>query len=393
MTGVIVSDAEAIETARRLGARFAEQDARRDEGRILPHDLVEELSGSGLMAITVPKEHGGAGVTTRTLGEVFTELSAGDSSLGQIPQNHFFFVNVLAHAGTREQRKFFYAEVLGGKRFGNALSERGTKTVKDYAIGFEPQPDGSWILDGVKYYCTGSVFAHWIPVYANDPQGRTHAAWVRADHPGVTVIDDWNGMGQRTTGSGTVRFAAVNVPGEHVVPVYTIFDRGEAFGAFGQYMHACVDMGIAVAALRDGKRLIRDLARPWWEAEVERAGDEPSVVEQFGELALRVRAARALVREAGEALDVAAANLTERTSAEASVAVAAARASADAASLSVSSEIFSLIGTRAADLSLNLSRHWRNARTHTLHDPRRWKIRHIGNWELNDVAPPRNGIV
>jgi alkylation response protein AidB-like acyl-CoA dehydrogenase len=100
-----------------------------------------------------------------------------------------------------------------------------------------------------------------------------------------------------------------------------------------------------------------------------------------------------VVREAGDALDVAAAGLTGETSAGASVAVAAARAAADAAAVTVSSEIFALIGTRAADLSLNLSRHWRNARTHTLHDPRRWKIRHIGEWELNDVAPPRNGIV
>jgi SfnB family sulfur acquisition oxidoreductase len=393
VTHIITSDDEALAVAKSLGVRFAEEDAQRDEARILPYALMDGLSESGLLAITVPADHGGAGVTARTLGEVFTELSAGDSSLGQIPQNHFFFVNVLTNAASPEQQKFFYNEVLGGKRFGNALSERGTRTAKDYVIGFERQPDGSWLLDGTKYYCTGSLFAHWIPVYANDAEGRTHAAWVPADHPGVTVIDDWPGMGQRTTGSGTVRFASVNVPDEHVVPVSTIFERTETFGAFGQFMHAGVDTGIAVAALRDGKRLIRDIARPWWEAEVDRAADEPSIVEKFGELALRVRAARALLREAGDALDAAAAGLTEETSAEASVAVAAARAAADAAALAVSSEIFSLIGTRSADLSLNLNRHWRNARTHTLHDPRRWKVRHIGEWELNDVAPPRNGIV
>lgn len=393
MTHIISSDAEAIAMARRLGEKFAENDAQRDAERELPYDLMDELSESGLLAVTVPKEYGGAGVSARTLGEVFTELSAGDSSLGQIPQNHFFFVNVLAHSASPGQLKFFYDELLGGKRFANALSERGTRTAKDYAIGFERKPDGSWLLDGTKYYCTGSPFAHWIPVYANDADGRTWAAWVPADHPGVTVVDDWNGMGQRTTGSGTVRFSRVTVPDEHVVSVSAIFEKTEIFGAFGQYMHACVDLGIAVAALRDGKRLIRIISRPWWEAEVERAADEPSVIEKFGELALAVRGARALVHDAGDALDAAAAQLTEETSAEASVAVAAARAAADTAALSVATEIFSLIGTRSADLSLNLSRHWRNARTHTLHDPRRWKIRHVGDWELNDVAPPRNGII
>jgi SfnB family sulfur acquisition oxidoreductase len=393
MVNVIADDAEAVSVARKLGERFAADDAARDAGRVIPYDLVEGLSDSGLLAITVPREHGGADVTARTVGEVFTELSAGDSSLGQVPQNHFFFVNVLAHAGTAEQKRFFYSEVLRGKRFGNALAERGSKDAHDFKIAFTPQHDGSYLLDGTKYYSTGSLFAHWIPVYANDPQGRLHAAWVPADARGVMVIDDWNGMGQRTTGSGTVVFSNVIVPPAHVVPAYQIFEKTEIFGAFGQYMHACVDLGIAVAALRDGKKLIRTAARPWWEAGVERAADEPAVIEKFGELALLVRSARALVRSAGDALDEAKENLTEETAAEASIAVAAARAQSDTAALTVSSDVFALIGSRSASEDVNLHRHWRNARTHTLHDPRRWKVRHIGDWELNDTPPPRNGIV
>lgn len=405
MTHVIGSDAEAISVARDLGERFAEDDARRDADRVLPYSMIKELSESGLLGITVPPKHGGAGVTARTVGEVFTELAAGDSSIGQIPQNHFFFLNVLAHAGTEEQREFFYGEVLAGKRFGNALAERGGATAQDFRIGFRRVKGdegsgqgrrvggGGYVLDGTKYYCTGSIFAHWIPVYAKDEAGRLHAAWVPAEHPGVHVEDDWDGMGQRTTGSGTVAFDAVAVPDFHVVPVYSIFEKTEIFGAFGQYMHACVDMGIAVAALRDGKRLIHAAARPWWEAEVEQAADEPGVIDKFGELALLVRSARALVRAAGDALDAARSDLTEETSAEASVAVAAARAQADTAAVTVASEIFGLIGTRSAAADLNLNRHWRNARTHTLHDPRRWKIRHIGQWELNDTPPPRNGII
>jgi SfnB family sulfur acquisition oxidoreductase len=393
VVNVIADDAEAIRVARALGERFAEGDARRDAERDLPYGLADELSASGLLAITVPKEHGGAGVTARTVGEVFTELSAGDSSLGQVPQNHFFFVNVLAHAGSEEQQRFFYREVLTGKRFGNAIAERGSRDAHDFRISFTPQPGGGYLLDGAKYYCTGSLFAHWIPVYAKDPDGKLHAVWVKPTDPGVEVIDDWNGMGQRTTGSGTVRFSNVRVPAAHVVPAYQIFEKTEIFGAFGQYMHACVDLGVALAALRDGKRLIRTTARPWWEAGTERAADEPTVIEKFGELALLVRSARALVRAAGDALDDAGAELTEETGAEASVAVAAARAQADTAAVTVSSDIFALIGSRSAAADLNLDRHWRNARTHTLHDPRRWKVRHIGDWELNDVPPPRNGII
>lgn len=396
MNAVITSDLEAVAVARALGESFAEADAERDTERRLGFEQIAQLQASGLLGITVPRAYGGADVSARTLGEVFTELSTGDSSLGQIPQNHFFFVDILRHTASPAQRDFFFAELLAGRQFGNALSERGTRTAMDFSISLTRRPDGSWVLDGTKYYCTGSPFADWIPVYANDaddPERRLWAPFVRRDSPGVTVHDDWVGMGQRTTGSGTVSFDSVSVPAEHVVPVYPIFEQTETFGAFGNYLHAAVDLGIARAALRDGKHLIRTAARPWWESEVARAADEPGVIDGFGELALKVRAAQALVRAAGEAIDAARAELTEQTSAEASVAVAAARAAADTAAVTVSSDIYALIGTRAAATGLDLDRHWRNARTHTLHDPRRWKIRHIGQWELNDVAPPRNGIV
>ncbi|MFZ3572775.1 SfnB family sulfur acquisition oxidoreductase [Streptomyces sp. BH097] len=391
--GPDTTDAEVLETVRGLAARFAADDARRDAERILPYDEIRALGESGLFTLTVPKAYGGPGLSTRTLGEVFTELVAGDASIGQIPQNHYFFVNVLACAGTPQQQAFFYEEILRGRHFANALSERGSRTARDFEIGFAPQPDGGRILDGTKYYATGSLFAHWIPVYATDEEGRVHAAWVPADEPGVTVEDDWNGMGQRTTGSGTVRFEQVRVPAERIVPVYPIFEKAEVFGAFGQYLHAAIDTGIAVSALRDGKRLIRELARPRKETGLDRAADEEAVIDLFGALALRVRTARALLREAGEAVDAAHAHLDTRTAAEASAAVAAARAHSDEVSLKVSSGIFELIGTRAADRALGLDRHWRNARTHTLHDPRRLKLRYLGGWELNDTPPPANGLV
>ena len=199
-------------------------------------------------------------------------------------------------------------------------------------------------------------------------------------------------MGQRVTGSGTVRFSQVVVPDEYVVPVYPLFERIEVFGAFGNVMHAAIDAGIADAALRDAKRLIKELARPWWEAGVINASEEAGVIDRFGELAAEVRAATALLGEAAQCIDDAYAHLTLPRSDEASAAVAAARAVADRAALKVSSEMFELIGSRAAADDLNLHRHWRNARTHTLHDPRRWKVHHLGNYELNDVPPPRNRI-
>jgi SfnB family sulfur acquisition oxidoreductase len=390
---VITGDARALAVARDFAADLATGDSERDAQRRLPRAEVAALAASGLLGVTVPREHGGTDVSARTMGELIATLSEGDASVGQIPQNHYFFVEVLREAANAAQQEFFFAEVLAGRHFGNALSERGTRTPGEYAIRFEPRPGGDVLIDGTKYYATGSPFAPWIPIYANDPDGRKVAAWVPADAPGVTVVDDWHGMGQRTTGSGTVRFEQVVIPSDRVVPVWTIFERPEVFGAFGNYLHAAIDLGIARAALRDGKDLVRRVARPGAESTAARPAEDPLVIQEFGELALRVRTAAALLHEAGDAIDAARAELTVETAAEASVAVAAARAETDRAAVGVASDVFALIGSRATANDLNLHRHWRNARTHTLHDPRRMKIQHIGNHALNDVPPPPSGLV
>ncbi|MFC9132713.1 SfnB family sulfur acquisition oxidoreductase, partial [Streptomyces sp. NPDC057099] len=361
---------------------------------ILPRAELDRLSASGLLAITVPRSHGGAGVGARTLGEVVRLLSAADPSIGQIPQNHFFFVEVLKENGTAAQRDLFYAELLAGRRFGNALAEKGTRHALEFSTRLKPRPDGSYTLTGTKNYSTGALFAHWIPVFALGPDDGLTAAFVPYDAPGVTVVDDWDGIGQRGTASGTVRFADVHVPADRVVPHHLTFERPEVFGAFGQFIHAAVDTGIARGALEEGGELIRDIARPWGESGADRASEEPLVINKFGELALVVRAAEALLDRAGAALDAAReAPADAGLAAEASVAVAAARAQADSAALTVANDVFALIGTRSVTGGRGLDRHWRNARTHTLHDPRRWKIQHLGNHALNGVAPPANGIV
>ncbi|GCB52950.1 SfnB family sulfur acquisition oxidoreductase [Streptomyces sp. NL15-2K] len=394
MTHVIADDAEAVAVAAELAAKFVREAALRDAERILPRAELDEVSDSGLLGITVPRSHGGAQVSTRTLGEVVRLLSAADASIGQIPQNHFFFVEVLKENGTTEQHDFYYAELLAGRRFGNALAEKGTKHALEFATRIQPRPDGSYTLTGTKNYATGALFAHWIPVFALAPDDRLTAAFVPYDAPDVTVVDDWDGIGQRGTASGTVRFTDVHVPADRVVPHHLTFERPEVFGAFGQFIHAAVDTGIARAALEEGGELIRTIARPWGESGADRAGEEPLVIQKFGELALLVRAAEALLDRAGAAIDAARrAPADDELAAEASLAVAAARAQADTAALTVANDVFALVGTRSVTGGRGLDRHWRNARTHTLHDPRRWKIQHLGNHALNGVHPPANGIV
>ncbi|WP_327715201.1 SfnB family sulfur acquisition oxidoreductase [Streptomyces sp. NBC_00490] len=390
---VIADDAEALAVAAALAEEFRAGASARDAERRLPRAELDRLSASGLLAVTVPAEHGGADVGPLTLAEIFRLLAAADASLAQIPQSHFAYVNVIRRQGTEEQRKFFFAELLSGRRLGNAQSEAGTRHVQDIRTRLTPRPDGSYVLDGVKHYSTGALFADWIPVLARAEDDKLHVAYVPRDAPGVTVIDDWDGLGQRTTASGTVRLEGVEVPADRVLPHHLTFEGPQLHGAVAQLLHAAIDTGIAGGALAEAAEFVRTKSRPWFESGLETAAEDPLLIQRFGELALQVRAAEALLREAARAVEAAQADLTDDSAAEASIAVAAAKVRAAEAAVEVASALFEVSGTRSALNSLNLHRHWRDARTHTLHDPTRWKIQHIGRYVLNGTRPPRHGLL
>src|SRR5690606_37515832 len=191
----------------------------------------------------------------------------------------------------------------------NAQAERGTKHAQDVRTRILPSRDGDLVLDGEKAYSTGALLAHWIPVLAKDRWGQLVVAYVPREAPGVTVLDDWDGMGQRTTASGSVRLEQVRVPAEHVIPYHCTFDRPQVHGALSQVLHAAIDVGIARGALEEAGEFVRTRSRPWPEAGVDSAAEDPLTIQRFGELAIRVSAAEALLDKAGTAIDEARADL------------------------------------------------------------------------------------
>jgi len=392
----VLSASEALAVAADLGERFAKGAAERDAERILPAEELAALSDSGLLAITVPAASGGAGLPVSVVTEVFRLLAAGDPSIAQIPHSHFVYVNALVHQGDPELREFLFGELLHGKRFGNAQSEIGTKHVRDFRTTLQPAAGGTWWLDGEKGYATGALLADWIPVLAHlGEDGPLYVAWVERNAPGVTVVDDWEGMGQRTTASGTVRLERVWVGSDRVMPYHLTFEGPQTYGAFAQVLHAAIDAGIARASISAAAEFVTTKSRPYPDAiaelGVERHADDPTVVQAFGELELAVRGAEALVAHAARAIEAADADLGPETAGAASLAVAAARAATTQAALDAATRLFEVSGTRSALDSLNLHRHWRNARTHTLHDPAAWKVRHLGRWALDGQLPPNHG--
>jgi len=388
---VIDSDAQALEVARSLAGEFAREASQRDRERRLPLPELERYSQSGLWGITVPREHGGAGVSRATLAEVTAIISAADGSLGQIPQNHYYALEVLRVNGSADQQRRFYARALAGERFGNALAETGTRTAAERRTRLSAGVKGEWRINGSKFYCTGALYAQWIPTATVDGDGIQRLAIVRRDSPGVEIIDDWSGFGQRVTGSGTVHFNDVAVPVEDVLLLADPAAPPNTIKPLAQIVHAAIDLGIGQAALADAVAFVRERSRPWIDAGVERAADDPLTISEFGRLSIRLEAARALVSRAGRLLDTATASGTAADVAAASIAVAEARALTTEASLAAGTKLFELAGTQATLDHLNLDRHWRNARTHTLHDPVRWKRHAVGNYYLNDIAPGRAG--
>ncbi|MGI4840002.1 MAG: SfnB family sulfur acquisition oxidoreductase [Janthinobacterium lividum] len=385
---VIASEAEAIEVAKALAVRFAEEASVRDRDRRLPVAELDEFSASGLWGITVPKAYGGAGVSYVTVAEVIKIISAADSSLGQIPQNHLGVLNGLLLTGTEEQKRYYFAKVLEGYRFGNAFSEAKSKNVTAFETRIRFEGDHA-VVNGEKFYCTGALFAHIVPVVGVDEHNRGFIAFVERDNPGLTIIDSWDGFGQRTTASGGAVIKDVRVPLSAVIPAHRAYDVPTADGPISQIIQAAVDTGIAHGAFEQALIHAR-LARPWVDSQLQHGWQDPFTLAAIGDLQWRLHGTDAILAKAGRAVDHALAAPSEESVAEASVVVAQAKVLSAEIALLASSKLFELAGTRSVLGKHNLDRFWRNARTHTLHDPARWKYHLIGNRLLNGVAPPRH---
>ena len=388
---LIQSDAEALDIAHALAEQFKSNAIQRDAQRILPFQEIEAYSQSGLWAITVPKQYGGAEVSSLTVAKIIALMSGVDGSIGQIPQNHFYALEVLRNTGTEQQKQKLYAEVLKGARFGNALAEFKTKNATQKQTAITPTEHG-FVVNGEKFYCTGSLFAHRIPTLVKDHENREFLAFIARESEGLELIDDWSGFGQRTTGSGTVKFNNVPVAAEDIIPFDTAFSQATLVGPFAQIMHAAIETGIARAAFEETLHRVRQ-ARPWIDSGVDQATADPLILFELGRIVADVRASEVLLKQAARSIDAAKPQPTVANIAKASLDVAKVRAHSTETALKASSKLIELAGSRGSQREDGLDRFWRNARVHTLHDASRWKYYFIANHLLNGVLPPRRGTL
>ncbi|WP_311274427.1 SfnB family sulfur acquisition oxidoreductase [Methylobacterium sp. WCS2018Hpa-22] len=385
---VIRTDEDAIATATRLAADFAVGAALRDREGLLPLPELDAYSQSGLWAINVPKAYGGPGLSYATLAKVIAIIAAADSSLAQITQNHLAINAHIDIDGTDAQKAEFFGWVLAGLRFGNAFSELNSKTVAAFETTIRYEGDEA-VINGQKFYSTGALLAHIIPIVAIDPDGQGFLSFADRDAPGISISNDWSSFGQRTTASGSVNIDNVRLPRRCLLPVKA-FDRPTIAGPVSQIIQSAIDAGIARGAIEDTIAFVRTKSRPWVDSGQDRASEDVFTIAAIGDLSIRLHAAEALVDIAGKAIDRAHTDPSEANVGEATVRTAESKVLTTDIAILATNKLFERAGTRSTLAQHGLDRHWRNARTHTLHDPVRWKLFHVGNHYLNGIHPPRH---
>lgn len=384
---------------RQLLETIAAGASQRDRERILPHDAIDLARRSRLGALRLPVAAGGAGASNRELYEMVIALGAADSNVAHILRNHFVFVERLLTDPEDPQHRKWLKLVAGGAIFGLASGELDIKKAGTGDLSTTLTPDGDGFrLNGTKYYSTGSLYSDYILVRAVTPEGKTASAVIPADREGLNLLDDWDGLGQRLTGTGTTILENARVEAEEVaLDVDGATFRLPYANTVPQIFLTAVNAGILRAILRDATALIHSRSRTYYHAPTEKAAEDPILQQTVGTIASYAFAAEATVLAAADALDrlIAARGRgePEPTAAQAASLLAAkAKVVVDELAIKAGSLLFDVGGASSTKQLHNLDRHWRNARTLSSHNPTTYKARVIGDHEINGTALPIGGF-
>jgi alkylation response protein AidB-like acyl-CoA dehydrogenase len=389
----IGTDYEALAARfRPIFQRIATGAVEREQSRSLPYEPIQWLKDAGFGAVRVPIEYGGGGASLPQLFELLIELAEADSNIPQALRGHFAFAEDRLNSPPGPARDLWFKRFVDGDIAGNAWTETGNVAIGDVITKVSPHGD-QWRLNGEKFYSTGSLFSDWIDVYAqrSDTGGDVIAA-VRTRQPGIVLSDDWDGFGQRTTGSGTSRFIEADVEAENIIDFATRFKYQTAFY---QLVLLATLAGIGRAALRDVAHQVRERKRIYSHGNAQHVSQDSQVQQVVGEIAALVYAAEAsalkaaqpaqrayLARFSGDEVAEKEANVAaEIESAKAQVVVSELIQRATTA-------LFNALGASDTRVGKSLDRHWRNARTVSSHNPVIYKARIVGDWTINGTEPP-----
>ena len=364
-----------------------------------PFDQVAQLKRAGFGILRLPADFGGPGLSVSELFSTIVDVARADPIVAHIFRTHFWFVEERLRTQDNPVSQRWLREVAAGKIFGNAFSEKGSLAVGSLVFNTRllPGDGGFFRLTGEKYYSTGTLFSDYLTVAATTDHDSVASVLVPTDRTGVRLTDDWDGFGQRRTGTGTTTFTDVVVAADEIL-VDTPYDAAPRptvqYAALQLYIHAIV-AGILAAVVDDGVALLRSRTRSFSHALADAPVDDPLHQQLLGELASTAYIARAAVLDAAETIaaadDSAVAGVPDAAlAAAAQLKVAQVKVHLDAVAPVAAGRLLELGGASAASRQRNLDRHWRNIRTITLHNPVAHKARLIGEHLLHDTPLPAN---
>ncbi|MFC5744488.1 acyl-CoA dehydrogenase family protein [Actinomadura rugatobispora] len=387
------TDAELTDRFQPVFDRIAEGNVARERDRILPHEQVGWLKEAGLGAVRIPVEFGGSGASLEQTFALLASLAEADANVAHIWRNHLAFVEDRLNAAPSESNDRWLRRFLDGEFVGGGWTEANNGTFADLKTTVREDGD-RWLVSGAKFYATGSLYADWLDVLGKGDGDAVLTALVRRDDPGVELVDDWKGFGQRTTASGSANYTDVPaVAGD-------VFPAGERFvyqGHFYQTAMLSVLAGITRAVLRDGTSALRARGRNYPQALDPVPSSDAQLLQVIGQVSVDAFAAGAALARSSRTLDLVAEALgtgdkeaRERRVLEAEVATAQAQLAIIDAALRATTTVFDALGASGVSETLLLDRHWRNARTLASHNPRVYKARILGDWLVNGTDPVPN---
>lgn len=372
-------------------ARIAEGAAEREVNRTLPLEPIRWLKEAGFGTLRIPQAQGGFGATLPQLFQLLTELAEADSNLPQALRAHFAFVEDRLNQPDSEERQRWFRRFADGELVGSGWTEIGTLKLGEVITRVTPSENG-WLISGEKFYSTGTLYADWIDVYAQrNDNGRDVIALVNTHQPGVEREDDWDGFGQRLSGSGTTRFREAQVEQAHV---YDFTERFRYQTAFYQHVLLSTLAGIGRAVKRDAAAGVASRKRIYSHGNATQVKNDVQVLQVVGQISSWVYAVEAAVQQATHALQRAYEvhnsgdeDVIQQANVLAELESAQAQVIATELIPRAATELFNALGASDTRISKALDRHWRNARTVSSHNPVIYKIRNVGDWEVNGKEP------
>ncbi|MGX1881628.1 acyl-CoA dehydrogenase [Streptomyces sp. NPDC055287] len=386
---------------RELADDLAADAVVRDRAGKPPFDEVARLREAGLPALlTPPGPAPRPGTDWGTACAVVREISAADSSIGELLARHYALSWSARFFGAPEKSFAFESRAAEGQWLLGG-STRPAETDEGPGLTLTPAR-GGYVLNGRRDFRAGVTVADRLVLTASRTStGELPIVLVDPAHAGVLADAADERLGQRLTGAGSVGFDNVPVgaddvlgtfsPDEHTVSPFTSL----APVALDLLLtHVC--LGIAEGALAEARDISRTMppartSSGAGDAYAERPGEDPYVLLAYGELATAAHTAAAVVERATEALArglVTGQELGVDSCADIAVQVAAAEAVTVRSAAHITARALDLTDDAGSlDGGAGLDRFWRNAHVLTARSSTAHRLRDIGDHYLNGAHP------